>query len=98
MFVHSSEVFPSCRHLVPPRAASPEPGTAQSRAESPAESWGGWVGVGAARSCAVTCSGLGGDSKTWGHQIAQRELSWVNLELSGEGEVQPQPQTMLCPC
>lgn len=56
------------------------------------------MGVGAARSCAVTCSGLGGDSKTWGHQIAQRELSWVDLELSGEGEVQPQPQTMLCPC
>lgn len=69
MFVHSSEVFPSCRQLVPPsqgclcraRGSSEQSG-------GPAVSWGGWLGVGAAKSCAGTCLALGGDSGTWGHQ------------------------------
>lgn len=50
--------------------------------------------LGGGRSCAVTCPGLGGDSRIWGHQVTQR--GWTR-SCQGKGSAAPAPHKAL-PC
>lgn len=67
---HSSGSFlPACSWFLPGLPLQSR--GALGRAEHRGVSWGIWVVLGIAGSCAVTCSGLEGDSRTGGHQAPQ---------------------------